>query len=141
MAAARTASRGDSGESRAKVRSLSQREKPPLGLRERKKPKTRAAIQQYALRLFRDQGYDESTIEEIAEVAEVSESTVYRYFSTKEDLVLWNEFDPLLIEAFREQPAELSPLQALRRSFRGRSQPCQSAPWAITTLPKRAASS
>lgn len=91
--------------------------KPAVGLRERKKAKTRAAIQQHALRLFREQGYDDTTIEQIAEAAEVSESTLYRYFPTKEDLVLWDEFDPLLIAAFRVQPAELSPLQALRASF------------------------
>jgi len=92
-------------------------EKGRSGLRERKKAKTRAAIQHHAIRLFRKHGYDATTVEEIAEAAEVSESTLYRYFPTKEDLVLWDEFDPLLIEAFRSQPPELSPLEALRRSF------------------------
>lgn len=75
---------------------MSPGEKPLLpGLRERKKAKTRAAIQHEALRLFREQGYDETKIEQIAAAVEVSESTIYRYFPTKEDLVLWDEFDPL----------------------------------------------
>jgi AcrR family transcriptional regulator len=100
------------------VRSVSEAGKPGGGLRERKKAKTRAAIQQHALRLFRVQGYDETTIEQIAEAAEVSESTFFRYFPTKEDVVLWDEFDPLLIEAFRAQPPDLTPIQALRGAFR-----------------------
>lgn len=91
---------------------------PAQGLRERKKAKTRAAIQHHALRLFREQGYDATTVEQIAEAAEVSESTFFRYFPTKEGVVLWDEFDPLLMEAFRGQPPELTPLQALRAAFR-----------------------
>ena len=88
------------------------------GLRERKKAKTRAAIQHHALRLFREQGYHATTVAQIAEAAEVSEATFYRYFRTKEDVVLWDEFDPLLIASFRSQPAELRPIQALRAAFR-----------------------
>jgi len=45
---------------------------PPAGLRERKKAKTRAAIQEHALRLFRERGYAATTVEQIAEAAEVS---------------------------------------------------------------------
>jgi AcrR family transcriptional regulator len=98
--------------------SMSQGEKPRLGLRERKKAKTRAAIQHEALRLFREQGYEETTIEQIADAAEVSQSTFYRYFPTKEDVVLWDEFDELLIEAFERQPSQLTPIQAMRGAFR-----------------------
>jgi AcrR family transcriptional regulator len=93
-------------------------EPPRLGLRERKKAKTRALIQEHALRLFREQGYDETSIEEIAEVAEVSPSTVFRYFPTKPDLVIYDDLDERMIEAFRAQPPELNALQALRASFR-----------------------
>jgi AcrR family transcriptional regulator len=93
---------------------LSQPGSRPLGLRERKKAKTRAAIQAEALRLFREHGYDRTTIEQICAAAEVSESTFYRYFPTKEDVALHDRYDPLLIAAFHAQPPELTPLQALR---------------------------
>lgn len=90
---------------------------PRPGLRERKKAKTRALIQEHALRLFGEQGYDETSIEQIAEAAEVSPSTFFRYFPTKEDVVLYDPFDPILIEAFRTQPKELGPVAALRAAM------------------------
>lgn len=90
----------------------------PLGLRERKKARTRAAIQSHALRLFAAKGYDETTVEEIADAAEVSQSTFFRYFPTKEDVVLLDRFDPLMLEAFAAQPPELSPIAALRAAMR-----------------------
>jgi AcrR family transcriptional regulator len=88
------------------------------GLRERKKAKTKAAIQEHALRLFREQGYEATTIEQIAAAAEVSPSTVFRYFPTKEDIVLWDDLDPLLIAAFKAQPPEFGPIQAMRGAIR-----------------------
>jgi len=88
------------------------------GLRERKKAKTRAAIQHEALRLFRENGYEATTVEQIAEAVEIAPSTFFRYFRAKEDLVLTDEYDPLIIEAFRAQPAELSPVQAVRGALR-----------------------
>lgn len=89
----------------------------PAGLRERKKLRTRLAIQQHALRLFREHGYNQTTVEQIAEAAEVSPSTFFRYFPTKEDVVLFDPLDPILVESFRRQPAELSPLGAMRAAF------------------------
>jgi len=83
-------------------------------LRERKKLKTEATIRYHALRLFRTQGYAETTVEQIADAAEVSPSTFFRYFPTKEDVVLRDEFDELFIDAFRAQPPELTPIRALR---------------------------
>lgn len=91
---------------------------PEIGLRQRKKARTRAAIQKEALRLFKEQGYDATTIEQIAEAAEVSPSTFFRYFPTKEDVVLYDVLDPVLLKAYRTQPADLSPIQALRAAFR-----------------------
>lgn len=94
-------------------------EQPPkIGLRERKKMKTRASIQQHALRLFREQGYQATTVEQIAEAAEISPSTFFRYFPTKEAVVLDDDYDPLLIEAYRAQSKELTPVQAFRRAIR-----------------------
>ncbi|MEO3814434.1 TetR family transcriptional regulator [Sphaerisporangium sp. B11E5] len=88
------------------------------GLRERKKARTRRAIQDHALRLFAEHGYEATTVERIAEAAEVSPSTFFRYFPTKEDLLLRDEYDPLLAEVFRAQPPHLPPLDALRAAFR-----------------------
>jgi AcrR family transcriptional regulator len=93
---------------------LSEGDRPAVGLRERKKAKTKAAIQQHAMRLFGERGYQATTVEQIAAAAEVSPSTFFRYFPTKEDVVLYDALDPVLLEAFRAQPAELSPIQALR---------------------------
>jgi AcrR family transcriptional regulator len=84
------------------------------GLRERKKAKTRAAIQQQALRLFHEQGYAATTVEQIAAAVEVSPSTFFRYFPTKEDVVLYDDLDPLFFAAFESQPPELTPIQAMR---------------------------
>ncbi|MEV6105992.1 TetR family transcriptional regulator [Streptomyces sp. NPDC051940] len=86
-----------------------------LGLRERKKIRTRQAIRAAAYRLMGEQGYDATTVEQIAEAAEVSPSTVFRYFPTKEDIVLSDEYDPMLVEAIRSRPADEPPLTALRR--------------------------
>jgi AcrR family transcriptional regulator len=96
---------------------LSESERPRAGLRERKKARTRASIQQEAMRLFAEQGYSATTIDQIAEAAEISQSTFFRYFPTKEDLMVQDDLDAFLIEAFRAQPAELSPIQALRKAF------------------------
>ena len=90
----------------------------PVGLRERKKAKTRAAIRQHAMRLFQTQGYAATTVEQIAEAAEISPSTFFRYFPTKEAVVLTDDYDPLIVAAFKAQPAELGPVTALRRAFR-----------------------
>lgn len=88
-------------------------ERPKPGLRERKKAQTRALIQRHALRLFAEQGYRATRIEQIITAADVSEATLFRYFPTKEDLVLLDEY-PLIIEALQSQPPEVSPIAALR---------------------------
>jgi AcrR family transcriptional regulator len=93
-------------------------DRPVLGLRERKKAKTRAAIQQHALRLFRKQGFAATTVDQIAEAAEISPSTFFRYFPSKEDVVLQDEYDPVLLEAFKAQPADMSPVRAVREAMR-----------------------
>ncbi len=87
-------------------------------LRERKKAKTRRTIQEEALRLFAEQGYEATTVEQIAEAAEVSPSTFFRYFPTKEDVVAQGDYDPILMEMIKAQPPDLPPLTALRAAFR-----------------------
>jgi AcrR family transcriptional regulator len=87
------------------------------GLRERKKQKTRWAIQEHALRLFQEQGYDQTTVEQIAAAAEVSPSTFFRYFATKEDVVIQDEYDPLLAAGIDDAPAGLNPIAAVRHAI------------------------
>ncbi|MFD3314395.1 TetR/AcrR family transcriptional regulator [Streptomyces sp. NPDC058656] len=93
-------------------------DRPQLGLRERKKIKTRTAIRDATYRLIEEQGYDATTIEQIAELAEVSPSTVFRYFPTKEDIVLTDEYDPLLESELRARPADEPPMDSLRHVLR-----------------------
>jgi AcrR family transcriptional regulator len=90
----------------------------PCGLRERKKARTRASLREHALRLFREQGYHATTVEQIAAAAEVSPSTFFRYFPTKEDLVLQDDMDTRMIEALERQPARLGPVAAARAASR-----------------------
>ena len=84
------------------------------GPRERQEAEIRAAIRSSALRLIREQGYDATTIEQIVEAADVSPTTFLRYFPAKEDVALDRGYDRTLIEAFRAQPPEATPVQALR---------------------------
>jgi AcrR family transcriptional regulator len=90
----------------------------PCGLRERKKARTRASLREHALRLFGEQGYQATTVEQIAAAAEVSPSTFFRYFPTKEDLVLQDDMDTRMIEALARQPAGLGPVSAIRAATR-----------------------
>ena len=86
-----------------------------VGLRERKKQKTRESIQRTALRLFEKQGYEETTIEQIAAAAEISPSTFFNYFPTKEDVVLFDAYDPLAIRMFLERPKDESVSVVIRK--------------------------
>jgi len=86
----------------------------PAGLRERKKARTRASLREHALRLFREQGYQATTVEQIAAAAEVSPSTFFRYFPTKEDLVLQDDMDTRMVAAFEQQPPGMGPIAAVR---------------------------
>jgi AcrR family transcriptional regulator len=88
-----------------------------LGLRERKKLRTRATIRDQAMRLFAEKGYGETTIEQIAEAADISPSTFFRYFPSKEQLVLVDDYDPIVIREFLNAPADVPVLTALRRSM------------------------
>jgi AcrR family transcriptional regulator len=91
---------------------------PPNGLRERKKARTRAAIREHAMRLFEEQGYAATTVEQIADAAEVSPSTFFRYFPAKEDVVLVDDVDAVLVQAIRAQPAGVPPIEAVQRALR-----------------------
>ncbi|GGU73367.1 TetR family transcriptional regulator [Streptomyces litmocidini] len=85
-----------------------------MSLRERKKAKTRAAIRKATYRLAAEQGWDAATTERIAEAAEVSPSTVVRYFPVREDILLTAENDEELEARLRARPAGEEPLASLR---------------------------
>jgi AcrR family transcriptional regulator len=87
---------------------------PELGLRERKKQRTRAHIADTARRLFADRGFDHVTVAEIAREAEVAPATVFNYFPTKEDLFYsrLEAFEDELLAAIRGRPAGQSVLAA-----------------------------
>lgn len=57
------------------------------------------------MRLFLERGYDATTVNDVAAAAEISPMTVFRYFPTKEDLVLADEYDPLIVRRIQERPA------------------------------------
>jgi len=86
--------------------------------RARKKAATKHAIQEHALRLFIEKGYDTTTVEEIAAAAGVSHMTFFRYFPRKEEVVEYDEYDPLLEELVAARPVEEPPLTALHRALR-----------------------
>jgi AcrR family transcriptional regulator len=89
------------------------------GLRERKKAQTRDAIIEAALDLFERKGYDETTVEEIAAAADVSERTFFRYFDSKMDVVMADKHrDQTLEEVIDQRPAHESPIEAFRNAIR-----------------------
>jgi AcrR family transcriptional regulator len=90
-----------------------------LGLRERKKLRTRQVIREAARRLIERRGYDNTTIEQIAVAAEVSPSTVFRYFPSKEHIVLTGDYATSAIEFLRARPADEPPVVALREALTG----------------------
>jgi AcrR family transcriptional regulator len=78
-----------------------------LGLRERKKLRTRQLIAETAMRLFAERGFDAVPVAAVARAAEVSEATVFNYFPAKEDLVYrgMEAFEAELLAAVRDRPA------------------------------------
>lgn len=89
------------------------------GLRARKKEHVRTMIQKEAMRLFIEHGYEHTTVEHIAEAAGVSPATVYRYYKSKEDLVVTDEYDPIFVQTLLERPADEPLIEAVRAVMRG----------------------
>ena len=100
------------------------------GLRERKKAKTRWAIQEHAMRLFGEQGYAATTVDQIAAAAEISPSTFFRYFATKEDVVVQDVYDDLFVEAFRAAGTTKDPIATLRAALAGAFREMPADEWA-----------
>jgi AcrR family transcriptional regulator len=82
------------------------------GLRERKKQKTRETIIKVALELFAERGYEQTTIAEIADAADVSPRTIFAYFPSKQDILFSDrpDYQERLARALRERPAGVTAL-------------------------------
>ena len=70
------------------------------------------------MRLFLEKGFQATTVEDIAEAVEMSPSTFFNYFPSKEDVVLEDDLDPPILAAFNAQPADLHPISALRNAMK-----------------------
>ena len=86
----------------------------PLGRRESKKLRTRQAIRREAFRLFDEQGYAATTIEQITAAAQVSVSTYFRYFPGKESVLLADDLSTVLLATLTAQPPQMTALAAFR---------------------------
>jgi AcrR family transcriptional regulator len=86
------------------------------GLRERKKQQTREKIARVALDLFAERGYDETTLADIADAADVSTRTIFAYFNSKEDILFCDEpqFYIVLEQALANRPPGATTVDALR---------------------------
>jgi AcrR family transcriptional regulator len=85
--------------------------------RQRKKTATRDRLRACALRLFGEQGYDATTVEQIAAAAGVSHMTFFRYFPTKEDVVLSDGYDPLIAGMIAQTPATWPLIDRIRSTL------------------------
>lgn len=90
-----------------------------LGLRERKKQQTREKIARLALELFAERGYDETTLADIAEAADVSPRTIFAYYESKEDILFCEEgaFIDRLKTMLEERPPGTTTIDAIREFF------------------------
>jgi len=91
----------------------------PPGLRDRKKDRNRRLVHATALRLFTERGYDHVTVEDVAEACDLSRATIFRYFPTKEHLVVGPEPDRLheLQEAYEQRPATEPAFDSIRHAL------------------------
>jgi AcrR family transcriptional regulator len=93
---------------------------PESGLRESKKEQTRLAIARAALRLFLDQGFENTSITDIAKAAQVSKMTVFNYFPAKEEMFFFfiRGVMPDFGQVVRDRPAGQAPVDALHAFYR-----------------------
>ncbi|MET7467767.1 TetR family transcriptional regulator [Micromonospora sp. NPDC005211] len=92
----------------------------PVGLRARKKVRTRDAIADAAISLVLARGFDQVSVSDIAAAAEVSKPTLFRYFATKEDLILhrFADHNGEAARVVRDRQPDIAPVTALHRHFR-----------------------
>jgi AcrR family transcriptional regulator len=82
-----------------------------------KAEKTRQRLQDQAISLFAEHGFDNVTVDEVASAAGVSHMTFFRYFPTKESVVLDDPYDPVIGEAVRHQDSDLTAVERVRRAI------------------------
>lgn len=89
-----------------------------VGLRERKKQRTRDALLHAALELFTTRGYERTTVDGIVEAVKVSQRTFFRYFASKEDVVFATQdlVEARFLAELRQRPAQEPPLEAMRQA-------------------------
>ena len=90
---------------------------PELDWRRRKKTATRDRLRASALRLFSEQGYEATTVEQIAAAAGVSHMTFFRYFPAKEDVALSDSYDPLIVGLIARTPSTQPLLKRVRTAM------------------------
>lgn len=88
-----------------------------IGLREQKRQHLTNTVHQTAVALFTKYGYNAVSMDDIAKASGVSRSTLFRHFATKEATVLHDNLDPILLDVFRNQPSDITTIQALRNTF------------------------
>jgi AcrR family transcriptional regulator len=88
------------------------------GLRERRRVRVKLMVQAEALKLFADKGYEQTTIDDIAHASAMSPRTFFRYFPTKEDVVLWDEYDELSFAELLSNQGHEDPLVRLITTVR-----------------------
>ena len=116
---------------------------PPAGRREANKQATRAALRQAAARLFAEQGYEATTVTQIAQEARVGERTFYRYFDGKDDLLAeqalaWID---VLHQAIRDRPPQETPFEAVAGAMTAvagqlATDTATGGAWILTDLPR-----
>jgi len=79
--------------------------------------RTRAKILDVALDLFERQGYDATTVAQVASGAGITQMTFFRHFPTKDAVLVGDPYDPLIAEAVGAQPRDLPPLERVRRGM------------------------
>lgn len=105
-------------EQRTRTPGLFRRPECAVGLRERKKQRTRDALLHAALELFATRGYERTTVDGIVEAVDVSQRTFFRYFASKEEVVFATQemVEARFLAELRQRPADEPPLEAMRQA-------------------------
>lgn len=87
-----------------------------MTLRQRNKLTAMRLIQSTFVTMVEQQDFDATTVEETAKACGTSASTVYRHFETKENIVLWDEYDAVIDDVLAQQLGKVPPVEAFREA-------------------------